>query len=573
MKRVVNAFIEKKDYREALKSSLKKYVEAKDEAEKEKIKKEIKTIFEKILQTDKGFYDLIKENLSEREKTKAFFDRFVLVLFADILNHENNKEITEISKDLLHVNTFSNLLMSFFVNKTDKDKEIIATYYFHGLENLIGKKQVKFVEKDNVFFVEEKNVLRPIKTPIELLILISECSKRNVEKINVLYKPLAYKGDKQFISHFLSYYTSLINNMAIIKRESENIMAIYPKGFLMNDLIIFSRCLKFDVNSKSFILYDETKTESNEYCLFDNGISKELIKNISSSIIEKNRHDLSFLEKFLSTLSMPKHYSIVYEGMCKDLERAILDYVSTRFIKKFKKDMIFFSEEEKEIFLNNVIDYLSSLIKSTEIYNRRLYRYDKILRICYAHIKKIKNKEIKETLKKKIEDFYYKLIELMDERGSYNNIFSLINYFAKNKELSRDLYKEIKKRKDSAVINYFKICIERRVFNFWNEIFEDKRIKKETKEKVAKMVIDVCTKEGWYWTLKEISNNKHLSKKTRKEAAMNIEKAAINWIRKCERNDWAIQIKEVLKENYLTMHVKKIANEALKRIKNKKLGK
>ena len=538
-KNMLQAFIEKRDYLEAFKTNLRKFANTSERHQNSEKIKALKAIFERLVSIDDDLKSVINEEkvkfqsgfLKEHE-LKSFIDRLVITFFIDLFNNKNVPNIIEEKRDILNLKTYRNLLsLIIFEHEVKsglkKEEKITASYYFEDLENIIGKKQITFVKNDEAFFVEDNKELRPLKTPIELAILISELAKRDVKEEKICYHPLTYeksKGNDFFISlsEFFNHYYDIIEKMARIKKEKvENFLKFEPKGFLHNNYIFYNNILSYDLKNKKFVLNNFYENNENNCYILKSDEFYELMIKAVKSCCEKNRHNKNFFGTLLKTLNLPENYVSIYDEISRDIEKFIYNAGNDKIIKNIR-DLAFnniYSDKEKEIYLLSVIFYTRSLLDDL------INNFDKDIRQpsyifkCFIIINETtfllsSNEMAKHIINNtisKILDFYaktgrvYHLKEILKEIENNQN-FYIIKDFAKQKL-------------EEAAINFIKKCKEKGWYDQLHRLIQDKdlsyNVRKMAKENISwafKKFIEDCLKFNNYPVLLEIPIHSKISK-------------------------------------------------------------
>ncbi len=287
----MKVYIERKDYKSAIRKFLK-------DAAKEKVNKiltqdnnqtkfkKLKSVFTRYLAVDKEIKELLEKSIKRKELDSSL-DRFLLVLNYDFLS-SNSSDVDDLKKDIVYFPIYKEIMKDILgeiygfneeknekIIKASNKAQIKVVFSVYGIENLVGKRQINFLNEDNIFFVaeglgdkkEQIRITKPLKTPIEVALLLNECKKSDVSSLNFFYDPVINNLEslKQINQVFSSYY-ELVKKIAILRKvngnEKENFLRAVVTTYFDQGFVHYSNNLKYDINDDKIIFCsDHEKNE------------------------------------------------------------------------------------------------------------------------------------------------------------------------------------------------------------------------------------------------------------------------------------------------------------------------
>jgi hypothetical protein len=464
----MRVYIEKKDYKSAIRKLLKDAAKEKGSkilaqdghySNQTKFKK-LKSVFTRYLALDKEIKGLLEKSI-ERKELDSFLDRFLLVLNHDFLS-SNSSDLDDLKKDIVYFPIYKDIvkdiLGEIYGFNEEKNEEIIKANYktqikvvfsVYGIKNLVGIKQINFLNENNIFFVAEglgdKNgqirIARLLKTPIELALLLNECKKSGIGCLNFFYDPVINNLEslKQLNKVFSSYY-DLVNKIAILRKVSGNaegnflravVTAYFDQGF-----VHYSKNLKYDISDGKIIFCseheknEERKKEGNEevfYLPFSSKI-KDFYEQLFKVTIEKNRYDIDFIFYFLDLLNLPNGFVGIYKDLAEKIERNIFAQRDLLLFEELKKpeNKLLKSHDEKNFYFFIAFHYALSTFKDVHQF-LHIFKAAELSSLFYKNLDENYKHVALDKMKQSYEELFRKIINDVNN-GHYEliHIFSVI---------------------------------------------------------------------------------------------------------------------------------------------------
>ena len=535
--------MEKQDYKDAFIKTLESYRKAKDEHERFIISKKARVLFEKLIKIY-GLESYFNNESNAYDKQKAFIDRFLFSLFSGIFE---NIENTKIADDLSYLMVYKNIVekIIFKEQATDKEKieNIIIHYKFDENLPVVGYGKINISKLKNVFFVSEAGKIRPLKTPIELTILISWAAKEQLDEIFIAYDPIKISGIPYLEKLFNSYY-SLFEKIAdtkIMKDKGFHIIKCYPKGYVEGNFIRYSSILSYDIFEEKFFIEKSLESSNKEkeiIVLPSFGYLRRAFFQVLNMIIEKNRYDYRLFDSLIKEVSISdKKISRAFKIWSKKVETLIYNPNLRDKIEKYIKEKLPKDEGKKEAFLMFGILYGLSLVSETRYKNKNVFeRAFDFVEICYEELKGLYESESKNKSKNKnneifenIESVIKKMIDIYAEKELDICLITL----AKDKNLPNNL-------RELAGIKAAIIYKDKGLYNHLIDLENDEKVceivkivaKNLLNESILKR-IEISYKNNDFWSLIRIKNDKRINEELRNLADEKIKEVAINYIEKC----------------------------------------
>jgi hypothetical protein len=461
----MRVYIEKKDYKLAIRKLLR-------DAAKEKVNKilaqdnnqtkfkKLKSVFTRYLAVDKEIKGLLEKSI-ERKELDSFLDRFLLVLNYDFLS-SNSSNIDDLEKYIVYFPIYKDIvkdiLREIYGFKEEKNEEIIkannkaqikVVFSVYGIENLVGTKQINFLNENSNFFIaeglEDKNgqirIARFLKTPIEVALLLNECKKSGIGCLNFFYNPFINNLEslKQLNQVFSCYY-DLVNKIAILRKVSGNekgnslravVTAYFDQGF-----VHYSNNLKYDINDDKIIFcseHEKMKKEKKEgkeeifYLPFSSKI-KDFYEQLFKLAIEKNRYDTDFIFYFLDLLNLPNGFFGLYKDLAEKIERNIFAQRSLLLFEELKKpeNKLLKSHDEKNFYFFIAFHYALSTFKDVHQF-LHIFKAAELSSIFYKNLDEKYKHVALDEMKKYYEELFRRIINDVNN-GHYEliHIFSVI---------------------------------------------------------------------------------------------------------------------------------------------------
>jgi hypothetical protein len=443
-------YLEKEDYKKAIIDHVKKTFK-KGEYDEKEIKK-INSLICKFFSLNEEVSTFFEEIKNDKEKIDEFIEKFLISLIL------NNKDVNEISQDLTNLMIYKKIVkkaMNFEDKNKEKERKIEAYYTFPELKEIFSNCKLVFIKNGETYYVKEDFKERPVRTPVELAILVNEAAKRGFEEIKVAYEPITteiirnegktYEKNEQeklkdALKELLNHYYKLLRFIAIIKKdkEGESKIRIIPKATFDGENVYYSKLLKHDMKTDALLIRErelleeiKTKNNSKEINFLPGGKKlKKVVDAAIENVMKNNPFDFYFIDNLMEALSLWQNsndnnftvisnyhgryshndfnlgYSKVYIAEIeKIINKKILYNVVYEFPDYFSKteaEFLYFHSalisadfiKNETIRLNNYVNYASDYIRSPFRLIKNSYEF---LIECYEKLKQEEKNKLVEV--------------------------------------------------------------------------------------------------------------------------------------------------------------------------------